>query len=154
MNPAKEAIAAITNKGNERGTLGEAMRDKNCFIGVSVAGAVTKDMVRSMAPNPIVFAMANPVPEIWPDEAIEAGAAVAEDGRHINNALGFPGIFRGALDARARQINEEMKVAASSALARLAPEGELVPDFMDRAVHRAVADAVAEAARRTGAARA
>ena len=154
MNPAKEALAAITNKDSERGTLAEVMRGKDCFIGVSVAGAVTREMVRSMAPDPIVFAMANPVPEIWPDEALEAGAAAAEDGRHINNALGFPGIFRGALDARARQINEEMKVAASSTLARLAPEGELVPNFMDRAVHRAVADAVADAARKSGVARA
>lgn len=154
MNPAKEALAAITNKGGQRGTLAEVMRGKDCFIGVSVAGAVTREMVRSMAPDPIVFAMANPVPEIWPDEALEAGAAAAEDGRHINNALGFPGIFRGALDARARQINEEMKVAASSTLARLAPEGELVPNFMDRAVHRALADAVADAARKSGVARA
>lgn len=153
MNPAKEAVAAITNKDNERGMLAEMMRGKDCFIGVSVAGVVTGEMVRSMAPDPIVFAMANPVPEIWPDEALEAGAAAADDGRHINNALGFPGIFRGALDARARQINEEMKVAAASALARLAPEGELVPDFMDRNVHRAVADAVAAAARKTGVAR-
>ncbi len=153
MNPAKKKIAAETNRDNESGTLAEVMPGKDVFIGVSVAGAVTKEMVRSMAPEPIVFAMANPVPEIWPDEALEAGAAAAEDGRHVNNALGFPGIFRGALDARARDINEEMKTAASSALAALAPEGELVPDFMDRAVHRAVADAVAVAARKSGVAR-
>ena len=153
MNAAKRRIAEETNADNQRGTLAEAMRGRDCFIGVSVAGALSPEMVRSMAPAPIVFAMANPVPEIWPDEAVEAGAAAAEDGRHINNALGFPGIFRGALDARAREINEPMKVAAASALAELAPEGELVPDFMDRAVHRAVADAVAEAARRTGVAR-
>jgi malate dehydrogenase (oxaloacetate-decarboxylating) len=93
------------------------------------------------------------VPEIWPDEALQAGAAVASDGRHINNALGFPGLFRGALDARATDINEAMKIAASRALADLAPEGALVPDFMDRAVHRAVADAVARAARHSGVAR-
>ena len=154
MNPAKEKIAAETNRDNQRGNLAEVMRGKDVFIGVSVAGCVSQDMVRSMAPDPIVFAMANPVPEIWPHEALEAGAVAAEDGRHINNALGFPGIFRGALDARARTINEEMKIAAASTLADLAPEGELVPDFMDRAVHRAVADAVAEAARRTGVARA
>jgi malate dehydrogenase (oxaloacetate-decarboxylating) len=153
MNPAKEKLAAETNRENQRGTLAEVIRGKDCFIGVSVAGAVTPDMVRSMAPDRIVFAMANPVPEIWPDEALQAGAAVAEDGRHINNALGFPGIFRGALDARACSINEEMKVAAASALAALAPEGELVPDFMDRRVHRAVADAVAAAARSSGVAR-
>jgi len=153
MNPAKEKVAALTNAANEKGTLAEVMRGKDVFIGVSAAGLVTPEMVRSMAPNPIVFAMANPVPEIWPEQASEAGAAVAEDGRHINNALGFPGIFRGALDARARQINEQMKMAAASALASLAPEGELVPDFMDRAVHRAVADAVAAAARQSGVAR-
>ncbi len=154
MNPAKEKIAALTNRANQKGSLADAMRGKDVFIGVSVAGAVTQQMVRSMAPGPIVFAMANPVPEIWPDEAAEAGAVAAEDGRHVNNALGFPGIFRGALDARARDINEEMKIAASFALASLAPEGELVPDFMNRAVHRAVADAVADAARRSGVARA
>ncbi len=154
MNPAKEKIAAITNRDNERGSLADVMRGKDVFIGVSVAGAVTREMVRSMAPGPVVFAMANPVPEIWPDQAMEAGAVAAEDGRHINNALGFPGIFRGALDARARDINEEMKIAAASALAGLAPEGELVPDFMDVGVHRAVADAVVRAARKTGVARA
>ena len=153
MNPAKEKIAGETNRENERGTLAEVMRGKDVFIGLSSAGVLTQDMVRSMAKDPIVFAMANPVPEIWPDEAIEAGAVAAEDGRHINNALGFPGIFRGTLDARASQINEEMKIAASTALANLAPEGELVPDFMDKSVHRAVADAVAAAARRTGVAR-
>ncbi len=153
MNPAKEKIAGETNRDNQSGTLAEVLRGKDAFIGLSTAGVVTQDMVRSMAPEPIVFAMANPVPEIWPDEAIEAGAIAAEDGRHINNALGFPGIFRGTLDARASRINEEMKIAASSALANLAPEGELVPDFMDKSVHRAVADAVAEAARETGVAR-
>jgi malate dehydrogenase (oxaloacetate-decarboxylating) len=153
MNPAKEKIAGETNRENQRGSLAEVLEGKNVFIGLSTAGVVSKDMVRSMAPAPIVFAMANPVPEIWPDEAMEAGAVAAEDGRHINNALGFPGIFRGTLDARASRINEEMKIAASTALANLAPEGELVPDFMDKSVHRAVADAVAEAARKTGVAR-
>jgi len=152
MNPAKEDIARLTNRSNEKGTLADVMRGKDVFIGVSVAGLVTKDMVRSMAPQPIVFAMANPVPEIWPAEAIEAGAVAAEDGRTINNALGFPGLFRGALDAHAREINEQMKLAAAAALADAAPEGCLVPDFMDRGVHRDVADAVAEAARRSGAA--
>jgi len=154
MNPAKERIAGETNRENQRGSLADVMAGKDLFIGVSAAGLVSKEMVRSMAEDPIVFAMANPVPEIWPHEALEAGAAVGEDGRHVNNALGFPGIFRGALDARARTINEQMKIAAASALAGLAPEGELVPDFMDRAVHRAVADAVARAARETGVARA
>ena len=154
MNPAKEKIAAETNRDNQRGNLAEVNPAKDVVIGVSAASDVSPDTVQSTAPHPLVFAMANPVPEIWPHEALEAGAVAAEDGRHINNALGFPGIFRGALDARARTINEEMKIAAASTLADLAPEGELVPDFMDRAVHRAVADAVAEAARRTGVARA
>jgi len=153
MNPAKEDIARITNRDNEKGALKDVMRGKNMFIGVSGAGLVTKDMVRSMAPGPIVFAMANPIPEIWPHEAVEAGAAIAIDGRNLNNALGFPGIFRGALDARARDINEEMKIAASRSLAEQAPKGELVPDFMDRQVHRKVADAVAAAARASGVAR-
>jgi len=154
MNPVKHDIAEKTNLDNEKGALPEVIRGKDVFIGVSDAGLVSKDMVRSMAPDSIVFAMANPIPEIWPHEAAEAGAAAATDGRHLNNALGFPGIFRGALDARASDINEEMKLAASHTLAGLAPEGELVPDFMDRAVHRAVADAVAGAARSSGVARA
>lgn len=153
MNPAKEDIAQITNRDNEKGPLAEVLRGKDVFIGLSGPGLVTKDMVRSMAPQPIVFAMANPVPEIWPEEALEAGAAVAEDGRNINNALGFPGLFRGALDARASEINEAMKIAASSALAGLAPQGELVPDFMDRSVHGAVGEAVARAAKDSGVSR-
>jgi len=153
MNPAKEQIARITNRDNEKGQLEAVIRGKDLFIGVSVGGVVTKKMIRAMAPEPIVFAMANPIPEIWPHEAIEAGASVATDGRHLNNALGFPGIFRGALDARARDINEQMKLAAAEALAEQAPAGELVPDFMDRQVHRRVADAVAKAARESGAAR-
>ena len=154
MNAAKEGIARATNKANEKGTLREVMRGKDAFVGVSAAGQVTKDMVRSMARDPIVFAMANPIPEIWPHEAVEAGAAIATDGRHLNNALGFPGIFRGAFDARAMDINEDMKIAASRALSGMAPKGELVPDFMDRGVHRGVADAVAGAARKSGVARA
>lgn len=153
MNPVKERIAEQTNQDDERGSLKDVMRGKDLFIGVSAPGLVSREMVRSMAPDPIVFAMANPVPEIWPHEAIEAGAAEATDGRHLNNALGFPGIFRGTLDARASDVNEEMKIAASRTLANLAPEGELVPDFMNRGVHRAVADAVAEAARESGVAR-
>ena len=153
MNPAKEQIAQETNRDNERGPLADIIRGKGLFVGVSSAGLVSKDMVRSMAPDAIVFAMANPIPEIWPHEAIEAGAAVATDGRNLNNALGFPGIFRGALDARAGDINEQMKIAAATALAGLAPEGAPAPDFMDRAVHRAVADAVAQAARESGVAR-
>jgi len=154
MNPAKEDIAHITNREQEKGALADVLRGKDVFIGVSDAGLVSQDMVRSMAAGAIVFAMANPVPEIWPHEAVEAGAAIATDGRNLNNALGFPGIFRGALDARARDINEEMKIAAARSLAGQAPEDELVPDFMDRGVHRKVADAVAGAARDSGVARA
>lgn len=153
MNQAKEQIARETNKENESGALEDVMKGKDAFIGLSVAGLVSKEMVRSMAPDPIVFAMANPVPEIWPEEAIEAGAVAAGDGRNINNALGFPGLFRGGLDARAREINEDMKVAAARALAHAAPDGALVPDFMDREVHRQVAEAVADAARNSGVAR-
>ena len=153
MNPAKEQIARETNLEDERGSLADVIKGKDVFIGVSSAGLVAQDMIRSMAREPIVFALANPIPEIWPDEAIEAGAVCAVDGRNLNNALGFPGIFRGALDARATDVNEEMKIAASAALAQQAPEGELVPDFMDRQVHRKVADAVAAAARQSGVAR-
>jgi malate dehydrogenase (oxaloacetate-decarboxylating) len=153
MNPFKEQIARETNRQQESGSLADVMRGKEVFVGVSVAGAVTQDMVRSMAAGPIVFAMANPIPEIWPHEAIEAGAVASEDGRNINNALGFPGLFRGTLDVRASTINEEMKIAAASALAGLAPEGALVPDFMDPGVHAAVAAAVAQAARDSGVAR-
>jgi len=150
MNPAKESIAAVTNKDNETGTLEEVMKGKDVFIGVSGPGLVTQEMISSMAPDPLVFPMANPTPEIWPKEARAAGAALAEDGRTLNNALGFPGIFRGALDASAECINEEMKLAAAHALAALSPPERVVPDFMDRKVHRAVADAVAEAARESG----
>jgi malate dehydrogenase (oxaloacetate-decarboxylating) len=153
MNAAKERIARETNTENQQGSLADVMKGKDIFVGVSVAGVVSQDMVRSMADNPIVFAMANPTPEIWPHEAMEAGAVASSDGRTINNALGFPGLFRGTLDARASEINEEMKFAAARALAELAPEGELVPDFMDREVHRAVAAAVAQAARESGVAR-
>jgi malate dehydrogenase (oxaloacetate-decarboxylating) len=154
MNPAKEQVARETNRAGEKGTLEEVMRGKDVFVGVSVAGLVSKDMVRSMNEDPIVFAMANPVPEIWPSEAIEAGAVAAEDGRNLNNALGFPGLFRGTLDAQATEINEAMKVAASRALAEAAEGDALVPDFMDKNVHRRVGEAVAEAAHRSGVARA
>ena len=153
MNAAKERIARATNNEHQQGPPADVMKGKDIFIGVSVAGVVSQDMVRSMADDPIVFAMANPTPEIWPHEAMDAGAVASSDGRTINNALGFPGLFRGTLDARASEISEEMKFAAARALAELAPEGELVPDFMDREVHRAVAAAVARAARESGVAR-
>ena len=139
------------------------IRGADAFLGVSRPGLLTGEMVRSMAPNPVVFAMANPTPEIFPDEALAAGAAVVATGRsdfpnQVNNCLGFPGIFRGALDVRARCINEEMKLAASEALASLVSESELsreyiIPSALDPRVVPAVAAAVAAAARRTGVSR-
>ena len=163
LSPAHADLARVTNRRRIRGALADAMAGADVFVGVSAPGVVSADMVRSMAPGAIVFPMANPVPEIMPDEAKAAGAAVVGTGRsdyanQINNVLAFPGIFRGALDCRAREINDEMKVAASLALASLVPEDELsadnvIPSALDRSVAPAVAAAVAEAARRTGVAR-
>ena len=162
-NPAQEAMAALTNPRHLTGDLAACMAGADVFVGVSAPGIVSQDMVRSMAPDAIVFPMANPTPEIMPDLALAAGARIVGTGRsdfpnQINNVLAFPGIFRGALDCRASCINEEMKVAASLALASLIPEEELsenhiLPAALDRRVARAVADAVMEAARRTGVAR-
>ncbi|WP_053958514.1 NAD(P)-dependent malic enzyme [Sulfobacillus thermosulfidooxidans] len=159
-NPYKEEIAQITNLERRMGGLAEALEEADVFIGVSVAGALTLDMVRKMKSDAIVFALANPVPEIWPVLALEAGARVVGTGRsdfpnQINNVLGFPGIFRGALDVRARDINEAMRVAASVALANLVRDDELrddyiIPQAMDRRVAPAVAKAVAQAALNTG----
>ena len=153
MNWIKAEMAEVTNPAGIRGTLADAMRGADVFIGVSAPGAVTPDMVRSMAKDPILFACANPTPEIFPDEALSAGAKVVATGRsdfpnQINNVLAFPGIFRGAFDVRARDINEEMKMAAANALADL-----IIPDAMDSRVVHAVSHAVAETARRSGAAR-
>ena len=163
MNWIKEEMAQVTNPRDLRGGLAEAMRGADVFIGVSAPGAVTQDMVRSMAKDPILFACANPTPEIFPDEAKAAGARVVSTGRsdypnQINNVLAFPGIFRGAFDVRASEINEEMKMAAARALAELISDEELSEDYiipaaLDPRVGPAVAAAVAEAARRTGAAR-
>jgi malate dehydrogenase (oxaloacetate-decarboxylating) len=163
MNPSKEELAAISNPGGERGSLADVIRGADVFMGVSAPGTVTGDMVRSMSRDAIVFAMANPTPEIFPDEARDAGAAVIATGRsdfpnQVNNCLGFPGIFRGALDVRARCINEEMKLAAARALADLVAENELCPDYiipqaLDPRVVPAVAAGVAEAAARTGVSR-
>ncbi|MGE5578175.1 MAG: NAD(P)-dependent malic enzyme [Syntrophothermus sp.] len=163
MNPAKEAIARVTNPGKLKGGLGDVIKGADVFIGVSTANVLTKAMVASMAKDPIIFAMANPDPEIWPDEAKAAGAKVVGTGRsdypnQINNVLGFPGIFRGALDVRAREINQAMVVAAAHALADLVPENELnadycIPNPFDRRVAPAVAAAVARAALETGVAR-
>ena len=163
LNPAQAAMAQVTNRRHLRGSLADAVQGADVFIGVSAPNVLSQDMVRSMAKDPIVFAMANPTPEIMPDQALAAGAAVVGTGRsdfpnQINNVLAFPGIFRGALDCRARCINEEMKMAASRALADLTGDAlsatYILPDPLDKRVARAVADAVMQAARETGVARA
>ena len=163
MNPVKEDMAKITNPAKRKGTLGEVIRGADAFIGVSAPGVLTGEMVKSMAPDAIVFACANPTPEIMPDEAKAAGAKVVATGRsdfpnQINNVLAFPGVFRGAFDVRARDINEEMKIAAAHALADLVPAEELsenyiIPKAFDPRVAKAVAAAVAQAARLSGVAR-
>ena len=163
MNAEKEAIARVTNPGRLSGSLADALRGRDLFIGLSGPNLVTPDMVNAMAPRPIIFALANPVPEIAPEAALQAGAAVVATGRsdyknQINNAIAFPGIFRGALDVAARNINDEMKIAAAHALADLVPDYELSPDYiMPRALDfrgaPEVAAAVARAAIETGEAR-
>lgn len=163
-NPAQEEMAALTNPRRLTGDLADCLRCADVFVGVSAPGIVSQDMVRSMAPDAIVFPMANPVPEILPELALEAGARIVGSGRsdypnQINNVLAFPGIFRGALDCRATCINEEMKAAASQALAAYIPadalsETNIIPSALDRGVARAVADAVIAAARASGVARA
>ena len=160
MNDAQKAMAEITNKECQRGSLADVIKGKDVFIGVSAPGIVTKDMVASMAKDSILFTMANPVPEIMPDLALEAGAAVVGTGRsdfpnQINNVLAFPGIFRGALDCRATDINEEMKIAAANAIASLVSDEELRADYIipspfDKRVAHSVAKAVKEAAIKTG----
>ncbi len=163
MNWAKEEIAKTSNPNREKGSVADVIKNADVFLGLSGPGIIDGDMVKTMAPKAIVFAMANPTPEIYPDEAMAAGAAVVATGRsdfpnQINNCLGFPGIFRGALDVRASMINEEMKLAAAYALASLVTDEELradriITEVMDDRVVPAIAKAVAEAARRTGVAR-
>ena len=163
MNPAKEEMALVTNPRGLKGTLGEVIPGADVFIGVSAPGVLTGEMVKTMGRDPIVFACANPTPEIMPDAAKAAGAKVVATGRsdfpnQINNVLAFPGVFRGALDVRASDINEAMKIAAAEALAALVPENELNEDYIipaafDPRVASSVAAAVAEAARRSGVAR-
>lgn len=163
MNPLKEKMAAITNPRGLSGGLAEAVKDADIFIGVSVAHVLTGEMVRQMRKDPIIFACANPTPEIEPDEAKAAGARIIATGRsdypnQINNVLAFPGIFRGAFDCRAREINDEMNLAAARAIADLVPQNELseekiMPAAFDPGVASAVARAVADAARKTGVAR-
>ncbi len=162
-NPYQEEMAKITNQNRIEGTLEQAMKHADIFIGVSAPNVVTTEMVASMNHDAIVFAMANPVPEIMPELAKEGGAKVIGTGRsdfpnQINNVLAFPGVFRGALDVRATDINEEMKIAAAYAIAEIIQEGELAPDYVipdpfDKRVAENVAKAVAEAARKTGVAR-
>ena len=163
LNSAKAEIAAMTNPGREQGSLAEVIKGADVFIGVSAPGLLSQEMVRSMNKDSIIFACANPVPEILPDEAKAAGAAVVSTGRsdypnQVNNVLAFPGIFRGALDARARDINEEMKLAAAQAIASLVSDEELSADYIlplafDPRVREAVAAAVYKAAKDSGAAR-
>ena len=163
LNKIKEEMAEITNVNFEKGTLAEVIKGADVFIGVSAPGTLTKEMVETMAKDPIIFACANPTPEIFPDEAKAGGAAVVSTGRsdfpnQVNNVLAFPGIFRGALDVRASDINDEMKVAAAYAIAGLVGDDELNADYIlpaafDPRVKDAVAEAVAKAARESGVAR-
>ncbi len=163
LNPVKEEMAEITNRNKEKGTLAEVIKGADVFIGVSAPGTLTPEMVRTMSKDPIIFACANPVPEIFPDEAKASGAAVVSTGRsdfpnQVNNVLCFPGIFRGALDVRASQITENMKIAAAYAIAGLVSDEELNADYIlpyafDPRVKDAVAKATAEAARKDGVAR-
>ncbi len=163
MNTVKEEMAEVTNPDGQKGTLADALKGADIFIGVSGPGLVTKEMVASMNEKPVIFACANPVPEIFPDEAKEAGAFIVSTGRsdfpnQINNVLAFPGIFRGTFDCMARTINEEMKLAAAEALAGIISDEELTPDHIipkafDPRVRPAIAEAVADAARKSGVAR-
>ena len=163
LNPIKQEMAAHTNFKKEKGTLAEVIKGADVFIGVSAPGLLTQDMIRSMAKDPVIFACANPTPEIFPDEAKAAGAAVVATGRsdfpnQINNVLCFPGLFRGALDVRASDINDEMKIACAYALAGLISDEELnadyiIPKAFDPRVRDALAKATAEAARKSGVAR-
>ena len=163
MNPVKEEMSKITNPEKKSGSLADMLVGADVFIGVSAPGAVTTDMVKTMAKDAIIFACANPTPEIFPDDAKAGGAKVIATGRsdfpnQINNVLAFPGVFRGAFDVRAKDINDEMKIAAAEALAGLITDEELTPDYIipkafDKRVGAAVAKAVAETARKTGVAR-
>ena len=164
MNPAQKAMAEVTNKSKQTGPLKEIIKDKDVFIGVSAPNLVTAEMVQTMAKEPIIFAMANPTPEIMPDVAKEGGAKVVATGRsdfpnQINNVLVFPGIFRGALDVRAKEITEEMKIAAAKAIASLVTDEELTEDYIipspfDKRVCSVVAKEVGRVAREQGIAKA
>lgn len=163
LSEVHKYMATITNRDKKTGSLADAMKGADVFIGVSAPNIVNEEMVKSMADNPVIFSMANPTPEIMPDVAKKAGAAVVGTGRsdfpnQINNVLAFPGIFRGALDCRASEINEEMKIAASYAIASLVGDNELNPEYIlpqafDKRIGKAVAEAVKKAAVKTGVAR-
>ena len=163
MNPYKESLAKVSNHQKEQGTLAEVIKGKDIFIGVSAPGSLTPEMIKSMSPEPVIMAMANPVPEILPDEAKAAGARIVCTGRsdfpnQVNNLLAFPGIFRGALDVRAKEINDKMKIAAADAIASLISESELnetniIASPLDPRVAPTVAAAAAKAALDTGVAR-
>ena len=163
LNPTQVEMAAITNPHGKRGSLADVIQGADLFLGVSAPKCLTPEMVASMNADAIVFAMANPIPEIFPDEAKAAGAKVVGTGRsdfpnQINNVLVFPGLFRGALDVRASKINDEMKIAAARAIAGLVSEEQLNPDYiipkaLDQSVASAVAKAVMEAAKQTGVAK-
>ena len=163
LNEAHEQMAKVTNRKHLKGTLADALKGADAFVGVSKPDLVSEEMVKSMAEKPIIFAMANPVPEIMPDKAKQAGAFIVGTGRsdfpnQINNVIAFPGIFKGALAVRAKDINEEMKMAAAKAIAGCVSDEELsaefiLPNAFDRKVPIAVADAVAQAARDSGVAR-
>ena len=163
MNPVKDEMSKVTNLEHKAGSLADMLKGADVFIGVSAPGAVTVDMVKTMAKDAIIFACANPTPEIFPDDAKAGGAKVIATGRsdypnQINNVLAFPGVFRGAFDVRAKDINDEMKIAAAEALAGLITDEELspvyiIPKAFDKRVGPAVAKAVAEAAKKTGVAR-
>ena len=163
MNPYKDALAKVSNRQKEKGTLAQIIKGKDIFIGVSAPGSLTQEMIKSMSKGPVIMAMANPVPEILPDEAIAAGARIVCTGRsdfpnQVNNLLAFPGIFRGALDVRAKEINDAMKIAAANAIASLISESELnetniIASPLDPRVAPTVAAAVAKAALESGVAR-
>jgi len=163
QNPVKEEMAKVTNRSHKTGPLSEIVKGADVFIGVSAPGILTTEMVKTMAKDPIIFACANPTPEIFPDDAKAGGAAVIATGRsdfpnQINNVLVFPGVFRGAFDVRASDINDEMKIAAAAAIAGLISDSErsadyVIPDAFDKRVAAAVASAVAAAARKSGVAR-
>jgi malate dehydrogenase (oxaloacetate-decarboxylating) len=160
LNPAKKKLAGLTNREQIPGRLSDAMKGADVFIGFSVGGLVTQDMVHSMSSDAIVFPLANPIPEIMPDKAIHAGARIVGTGRsdfpnQVNNVLGFPGVFRGALDVRASDINKEMKLAAAHTISSLVEPTEdmILPDIFDTRVAPAVASAVAKAAIETKVAR-